>query len=150
MKSLIVVILSMFSLQIRAENPDLVAMKNTMAGLTAAFAREDLDAIASFHHPKVEKALSFSKRLVGRDAIIEDLRGTLAAYSLVFTEHVVESLEFYGDTCVEMTRFTIRGEPKGSALPFTFRGRAMVVYIRHSGSPTGWASIREVIQPYTE
>ncbi len=121
-----------------------------MDGLTAAFAKGDLKAIASFHHPKVEKALSFSKRLVGRDAVMADLRGTLGAYTLIFTEHVVESLEVYSDTCIEMTRFQIRGEPKGRAQPFVVRGRAMVVYVRYSESPTGWASIREVVQPYSE
>lgn len=133
-----------------SDSSDREAMQKTMAGVTDAFSKGDLTAIASYHHPNVEKALSYTKHLVGREAVIEDLRGTLNAYRLEFVKHDVESLTFLGDTCVEMTRFTIRGEPKGNAQPFTFSGRAMVVYVRYSGSPTGWASIREVVQPATE
>lgn len=133
-----------------SENADHRDMEKTMAGITAGFSSGDLDAIASYHHPDVEKALSFTKCLKGREAVISDLRGTLQAYSLQFTEHEVESLEFFGDTCVEVTRFAVRGEPKGDAPAFTFRGRAMVVYVRYAGSPSGWASIREVIQPATD
>jgi ketosteroid isomerase-like protein len=126
------------------------AMEKTMAGITAAFANGDLAAIASYHHPQVEKALSYTKVLKGRDAVLADLRGTLAAYTLTFVEHKVESLEFFGDTCVEQSTFTVRGEPKQSSPPFTFRGRAMVVYVRYAGSPSGWASIREMVQPASE
>jgi hypothetical protein len=31
-----------------------------------------------------------------------------------------------------------------------FRGRTQVVYVRYKRSPTGWASIREIIQPATD
>lgn len=126
---------------------DRAAMEKTSAEIHAAFARGDLNAIASYHHPEVEKALSPTKYLKGREAVMADLRGVLEAYRLIFAEHELESLAFFGDTCVEQTRFAIRGEPKGSAAPFVFRGRSMVVYVRSSQSPTGWASIREIIQP---
>lgn len=58
--------------------------------------------------------------------------------------------EFFGDTCVEQTVFAIRGEPAGDGQPFVFRGRALVVYVRSAESPTGWASLREIIQPAAE
>jgi hypothetical protein len=31
-----------------------------------------------------------------------------------------------------------------------FKGRAMVVSVRYKKSPTGWASIREMIQPASD
>lgn len=129
---------------------DRIAIERTSAEILAAFAKGDLDTIAKYHHPRVEKALSSAKYLKGREAVVADLRGTLEAYALTFVEHRVESLEFFGDTCVEQTVFAIRGEPRGRAQPFVFRGRALVLYVRYPESPTGWASIREIIQPATE
>jgi ketosteroid isomerase-like protein len=129
---------------------DRAALEKTSVEIRAAFAKGDVEAIAKYHHPRVEKALSYTKSLKGREAVMADLRGVLAAYSLTFVEHRVESLEFFGDTCVEQTVFAIRGEPKGDGQPFVFRGRALVVYIRSPESPTGWASLREIIQPAAE
>ena len=123
------------------------ALEKTSAAILSAFAKGDVETIAKYHHPHVQKALSFTKYLVGREAVITDLRGTLGAYSLTFVEHRVESLEFFGDTCVEQTVFAVRGEPRATGETFVFRGRAMVVYVRYAESPTGWASIREVVQP---
>jgi hypothetical protein len=54
-----------------------------------------------------------------------------------------------GNTAVEQTVFTIQGTPKKGGAPFLFKGRAQVVYVRYKMSPTGWASIREIIQPAT-
>jgi len=136
--------------QTASEDADRLAMQKTMAGIAEAFAKGDVDAIASYHHPQVEKALAYKKYVKGREAVIAELRGTLKAYVLTFVEHEVESLTFFGDTCVEQTRFAVRGEPKADSPPFIFRGRAMVVYVRYAGSPSGWASIRELIQPATE
>jgi hypothetical protein len=65
-------------------------------------------------------------------------------------DNQVESLFINGNTVVEQTLFAIKGTPKGGGDPFVFRGRAMVVYIRYKKSPTGWASIREMIQPATD
>jgi ketosteroid isomerase-like protein len=55
-----------------------------------------------------------------------------------------------GDTAIEQSVFTIRSTPKAGGAPVIFKGRAMVVYVRYAKSPTGWASLREMIQPATE
>jgi ketosteroid isomerase-like protein len=125
------------------------ALEKTSVAIRAAFARGDIEGIMAYHHPDVIKALSYNKYLVGRDAVKADLLGTLRAYNMEFTEHRVENLFFQGDTAVEESTFAIRSTPKDGGAPVVFRGRAMVVYVRYKGSPTGWASIREVVQPAT-
>ncbi len=114
-----------------------------------AFARGDIDTIMAYHHPDVIKALGPQKYLVGRDAVKADLLGTFQAYKLEFREHRVENTFFQGNTAVEESTFTIKGTPKNGGEPFLFKGRAMVVYVRYKKSPTGWASIREIVQPAT-
>jgi protein subunit release factor A len=88
--------------------------------------------------------------LVGRDAVAADLTNTLRQYHLEFVENNVESLLIHDSTAVEQTLFTIRGTPVSGGESFLFKGRAMVVYVRYKESPTGWASIREIIQPATD
>jgi hypothetical protein len=90
-----------------------------------------------------DKALAFHKQLKGRDAVAADLRGTLQQFNLEFVENQVESLLIEGNTAVEQTLFAIKGTPKAG-------GESFVVYIRYEKSPTGWDSIREMIQPATD
>ena len=103
-------------------------------------------AVTAYHHPDVIKALSFQKYLAGH-AVEADLRGTLQQFKLEFVENRVESLLRQSDTAVEQAVFAIKSTPKGGGESQLFRGRTQVVYVRHGGSPTGWASIREIIQP---
>ena len=124
-------------------------MEKTSEAIRAAFARGDIETIMAYHHPDVIKALTKDKYLVGRDAVKTDLLASLQLYNLEFVEHRVENTFFQGDTAVEESSFTIKGSPKNGGEPFLFRGRAMVVYVRYEKSPTGWASIREIIQPAT-
>jgi ketosteroid isomerase-like protein len=129
---------------------DRESLKKTSEAIRAAFARGDIEAIMAYHHPDVAKALSYDKYLIGRDAVRKDLVETLRQFNLEFSEHRVESILIEGGTAVEQTVFTIKGTPKSGGEPFSFKGRALVVYVRHEKSPTGWASIREVIQPATK
>jgi ketosteroid isomerase-like protein len=129
---------------------DRESLQRTDDGILAAFARGDVDGIMAFHHPDVAKALAFNKYLIGRDAVRADLSETFRLFSLEFVEHKVESLTFLGDAAVEQTAFAIKGTPKSGGTPFFFKGRAMVVYVRYEKSPSGWASIREIIQSATQ
>jgi ketosteroid isomerase-like protein len=133
-----------------ASNKDRNALEKTSQAIRAAFAKGDVAAAMEYHHPDVVKALAFHKQLKGRDAVAADLRGTLQQFNLEFVENQVESLLIEGNTAVEQTLFTIKGTPKEGGEPFLFKGRTMVVYIRYENSPTGWASIREMIQPATD
>jgi ketosteroid isomerase-like protein len=128
---------------------DREALEKTSEGIRAAFARGDVAAILAYHHPEVVKALSFEKTINGREALQADLEETLQRFSLEWKENRVESVLIQDDTAVEQTVFTIQGTPKNGGEPFLLKGRAQVVYVRYEKSPTGWASIRELVQPAT-
>jgi ketosteroid isomerase-like protein len=125
------------------------ALETTSETIRAAFARGDIATIMACHHPEVVKSLSYGNYLIGRDAVQKDIAATLQRFNLEWKENQVRSLLIQGDTAVELTDFVIQGTPKKQGEPFLFKGRAMVVYNRYKNSPTGWASIREIIQPAT-
>jgi len=131
-------------------NPDRESLQKTSEAIRTAFAQGDVDTIMAYHHPDVIKALSFHKYLVGRDAVAEDLRRTLQQFTLEFQENRVESLLIQGDSAIEQTVFAIKSTPKSAGESYLVRGRTQVVYVRYKKSPTGWASIREIIQPATD
>jgi ketosteroid isomerase-like protein len=126
---------------------DRESLQKTSEAIRAAFARGDVEAIMAYHHPDVIKALASDKYLIGGAAVKADVAGTLQRFHLEWVENRGESLLVQGDTAVEMTAFAIQGTPRDGGQPFVFKGRAMVVYVRYKGSPTGWTSIREVVQP---
>jgi ketosteroid isomerase-like protein len=128
-------------------NTDQDSLEKTSEAIRAAFARGDIDTILAYHHPHVVKSLSYENYLTGRDAVKADIAATLQRFNLEWKENHVRSILIQGDTAVELTDFTIQGTPKNQGQPFLFKGRAMVVYVRYKNSPTGWASIREIIQP---
>jgi ketosteroid isomerase-like protein len=128
---------------------DRAAVEATGTAIRAAFAAGNVAEIVRYHHPDVRKALSFQNVQIGRDAVAAGLRDTLRQFRLEFVENNVESLLIEGDTAVEQTLFAIRVTPRNGGQPTVFRGRTMVVYVRYKDSPTGWASIRELIQPAT-
>jgi hypothetical protein len=66
--------------------------------------------------------------------------------NLEFVENKGENTLFNGNTVVETCIFGIKATPREGGKPTIGRGRSMVVYVRSKESPTGWASIREMIQ----
>lgn len=120
------------------------------AVIRKAFAEGDLEKIQSLHHPEVVKALGYNDTQIGRDEVINGVKGTLENYRLEFIENDVESILIQGNIAIEQTKFSIKGTPKKGGDSFTFKGRTMVTYIRYDQSPTGWATIREIIQPATD
>jgi len=123
---------------------------NTGNAIRAAFLKGDVNKILLYHHPEVIKALNYNSIQKGIMAVRSGLKGTLDSFTLAFTENKIESLLINNETAVEQTLFTIKGTPKAGGTPFIFEGRSMIVYVRYKGSPTGWASIREMIQPYSD
>ena len=123
------------------------SLKQTGDAIRAAFARGDVPGILAYHHPHVIKALSYQKYLNGIDALRLDLLTTLQSVNLEFTDNQVENTFFQGETAVEESLFAIKITPKTGGASSVFKGRSMVVYVRYAPSPTGWASIREVVQP---
>jgi ketosteroid isomerase-like protein len=133
----------------RGLNTDRGSLVKTSEAIRSAFARGDIATIMAYHHPDVVKSLSYGNYLIGRGAVQGDIAATLQRFNLEWKENHVRSILIQGDTAVELTDFTIQGTSKNRGDPFLFKGRAMVVYVRYKNSPTGWASIREIIQPAT-
>lgn len=115
-----------------------------------AFAMNDIEKVQLLHHPEVIKALGYSDVKIGREEVIRSLEETLINYSLEFIKNDVENIFIQGDLAIEQTKFEIKGSPKKKGDSFIFKGRTLVTYIRYENSPTGWATIREIIQPANE
>jgi ketosteroid isomerase-like protein len=138
--------LSTFPAPAQTSSADEAALDKTDMAVRSAFATGDVDAIRRLHHPDVVK--SFPDGLVvGRDAVMNGLADSFKQAHLEFLEAKTESSIVIGDSAVRIFHFSIRTTPKNGSPPSTYTGRAMVVYIRSSESPTGWATIRESIQP---
>jgi ketosteroid isomerase-like protein len=145
-----VLVMGSFAINTHARtDADRESLEQTSAAIRAAFTRGDIPAIMSYHHPDVAKSLNYGHFLDDRDAVQADITALLKQYTVEWKENSVRSLLIQGDTAIELTDFTIHGTPKSQGEPFTYRGRAMVVYVHFKDSPTGWASIREIIQPAT-
>ena len=132
------------------DKADKAAIEKTSAAVRAAFARGDIPAILSYHHPDVTKALAYNRYLVGRSALEADLRSTFENYGLEFLQNDVEILSVHGDIATEQILFSVRGTPKKGGAPFLFKGRTMLILVRYDQSPTGWATLREIVQPAPE
>ena len=123
------------------------SLRKTGDAIRSAFAKGDVEEILAYHHPEVVKALAYQNYIVGIKALKADLLSTFKSFKLEFLENTPETILFHEGTAVEMSLFTIQSIPKASGPPAIFKGRSMVVYIEYPASPTGWASIRETIQP---
>ncbi len=129
------------------EASDLAALRRTSEGIRAAFLRGDVAGVMAYHHADVRKSLAHDRVLIGGPAVAADLASTFAAVSIEFVGNHVESLIVHGDTAIEQTRFALRVTPKAGSASSIFRGRSQIVYIRSPKSPSGWASLRELVQP---
>jgi len=123
------------------------SLRKTGEAIRSAFAKGDVKEILAYHHPEVIKALAYQNYIVGIEALKADLLGTFRSFRLEFLENTPETILFNQGTAVEMSLFTIQSVSKTGGPPAIFKGRSMVVYVEYPASPTGWASIRETIQP---
>jgi ketosteroid isomerase-like protein len=150
MKKAILFVLAITNLSVCNGQKDELQLQKTSEGIRLAFSKGDVDGIMRYHHPDVEKSLAYDKYLKGGEAVRADLVGVLNSFKLEFVKNDVESLLLLGETAIEQTQFTIKGTPKNGGESFLFNGRAQIVYVRYKKSPSGWASIREVIQVATK
>ncbi len=137
-----------FSCQKKVDN-EIVKQQILDNGLAIrnAFSEGDIDKIKALHHPDVIKALGYEDIKNGREEVVKGIQETLKSFSLEFIKNDVESILVENNIAIEQSKFSIRGTPKNGGDSFIFSGRTMVTYIRYQDSPTGWATIREIIQP---
>ncbi|HKD61933.1 MAG TPA: hypothetical protein VKB47_15835 [Terracidiphilus sp.] len=99
------------------------------------------------HHPDVVKGLSPGALVVGREAVVNGIAGNPKSAHIEFIESRIESSLAMGDAAVRILHFSIRATPVAGGPASSFAGRSMVVYARSKQSPTGWVTIRELVQP---
>jgi len=128
------------------EAGDRKSLEKATATIRDAFARGDVPAIVALHHPDVVKYFGGSNVVKGRAALEKGLIEMFRTSRMEFIESQLESMTFNGDTGIETSIFTIKVTYKDGRPPTLSRGRAMVVYIKYKDSPTGWATIREMVQ----
>jgi len=125
---------------------DREGLKRTTTAIRDAFARGDIDAILTLHHPEVVKYFGGTNVMKGREEMRKQLTSWLRNNRVEFVENTVESTVFNGETAIETSIFEIRNVPRNGDSATVGRGRSMVVYVKYPQSPTGWASIREIVQ----
>ena len=131
---------------------DTKAIIQTNEKIREAFANGDIAGILRYHHPRVEKVLSWSDRQLGHADMRKSLTGLFENNQVEFLGRAddMDSLQILGDTAVMVAKFSVSGRPKqGTGQPFLFSGRTMIVYVRYADSPTGWVTYREMIVPET-
>ena len=122
------------------------SLERTTRAIRDGFARGDVSAVVALHHPDVIKYFGGANVVKGRAAMEKGLSAMFKDSKVEFIDNRVESMLFQGETAVETSIFRMRVTSKASGRSRISSGRAMVVYVRHKGSPTGWASIREMTQ----
>lgn len=132
------------------QSPELARIDATNAAVRDAFAAEDVETIALYHHKDVVKSLGPGQYYEGREALKKQLSETFAGVSLDFGEKgeaLRETLMVCGDTAMSITRFEIEWTPKDGSPGGIARGRSAIVLVRSDEAPHGWVTLSEVIQP---
>lgn len=133
--------------QLQPTSPgDRAALARTTKSIRDAFARGDVATIVKLHHPDVVKYFGGKNVVTGREELRKGLIATFRNVRMEFAGNTVESTVFNGNTAIETSIFTFRVIPKDGGKATLSKGRSMVVYVKYKGSPTGWASIREMAQ----
>lgn len=126
------------------------AIIDTNDAIRAAFVAQDIPAILSYHHPKVEKVFAWNDYQKGHGDMRNALQGIFTNFVLEFqgSSSEMDSLEIFDNTAIMIAPFTIHGKPKTEGMdPFVFSGRTMILYVKSDASSTGWQTIREMIVP---
>jgi ketosteroid isomerase-like protein len=122
------------------------SLEQTKTAIRDAFGRGDVAMILLLHHPDIVKDFGGNNVVSGRDALGKGLSELFRTSKVEFLENRIENTVFNGETAIETCVFAIRSTPKNGGSPTIARGRSMVVFVRYSSSPTGWVSIREMVQ----
>ncbi len=134
--------------QTELHHDSMAELTRTADSVRAAFFDGDVKTVMRYHHPDVIKAIGPDKLLVGRNAVESDLRKTLENFDLEFIKNEVENQRINGDTSFKQILFSLKGTPKEGGESWLFRGRTLVISVRYDKSPTGWAIMHEIIQPF--
>lgn len=122
-------------------------LEKTSKAIRAAFAAGDVDEIIKYHHPDVSKVFSYEDTPKNFDEVRSSLVELTTYNDVSFGTGQVESLVINGSTAILQSLFVIKGTVKATGEEWEYKGRTMVISVKYDKSPTGWATIREIVQP---
>lgn len=129
---------------------DSIALKQSLDKATAtirsAFEKGDAALVAQLHSPDVIKYFGGNNVIIGRDAVEKGARDWFKNSKVEFIENTVESTAFIGKVAIQTVIFSIKTTPKDGGKSTIGRGRSMVIYMQDKSSPTGWLTLREIVQ----
>lgn len=132
------------------DNIDTIALRQSLEKATAvirdAFEKGDAALVARLHSPGVIKYFGGNNVIVGRDAVEKGAREWFQNSKVEFVGNIVESTSFVGQVAIQTSIFSIKTTPKSGGASTIGRGRSMVVYVQDKSSPTGWLTLREIVQ----
>ncbi len=122
------------------------SLDKATATIRNGFEKGDAALVGRLHSSNVIKYFGGSNVLIGRDAVEKAARDWFQNAKVEFVENTVENTEFTGKIAIQTVIFAIKSTPKNGGNPSISRGRSMVIYTQDKSSPTGWLTIREIIQ----
>jgi len=132
------------------ELTDSVALRQSLDKATAAirnaFEKGDATLVAQLHSPNVIKYFGGNNVIIGRDAVEKGARDWFRDSKVEFIENTIENTEFIEEIAIQTVIFSIKTTPKNGGKSSIGRGRSMVIYKQDKNSPTGWLTMREIVQ----
>lgn len=125
---------------------DKAALEATRSTVFAAYKVGDLDTMMDHFHPDVIQIPNYETLLHGKDAVRANYAAALSRFEVLMTD-TLEDMFIDGDMATTHGRYDIVLTPKEGGEPMARSGRYMVIMKRWSGSPTGWSTFRELVQP---
>lgn len=122
------------------------SLDNATAAIRDAFQKGDAALVAKLHSPDIVKYFGGNNVVIGRDAVEKGAREWFQNSKVEFIENTVESTEIVGKIAIQTSIFSMKTTPKEGGKSSIGRGRSMVIYIQDKNSPTGWLSLREMVQ----
>jgi ketosteroid isomerase-like protein len=141
----------LFSMSARSQDiTDTIALKQSLEKATAAirtaFEKGDAALVARLHSPEVIKYFGGNNVIIGREAVEKGAREWFKNSKVEFVGNIVESTSFVGKVAIQTSIFSIKTTPKSGGTSTIGRGRSMVIYVQDKSSPTGWLTLREIVQ----
>jgi ketosteroid isomerase-like protein len=122
------------------------SLDKATAAIRAAFEKGDAALVGQLHSPDVIKYFGGNNVIIGRDAVEKGAREWFQNSNVEFVGNIVESTSFVGKVAIQTSIFSIKTTPKAGGVSTIGRGRSMVIYVQDKSSPTGWLTLREIVQ----
>jgi len=122
------------------------SLDKATAAIRNAFENGDAVLVAQLHSPNVIKYFGGNNVIFGREAVEKGAKEWFQNSKVEFIENTVENTDFVGKIAIQTVIFSIKTTPKNGGKSSVGRGRSMVIYIQDKSSPTGWLTLREIVQ----